>query len=113
MDSMNDIKNFLEQALAQNNTWVCCGNAHIQIYENRLAGGGIQFNVTLANQQLPTIKFEERAPGKFTVAVAPEDGASIDYTQAKVITVDEPIEHLAAAFSSEEMKNFVASLIGN
>lgn len=111
---MNGLKSLVEQALAQNDIWVRCGNAHIQIYENRLVGGGIQFNVTLASQQFPTIKFEERTPGKFTVAVASRDGASIDYTQAKVFTMDEPVEHLAAAFPrSEEMKGFVASLIGN
>lgn len=71
----------------------------------------LEFNVTLAGRRFPTIKFEERSPGKFTVAVAPEDGASIDYTQAKVFTMDEPLEHLAAAFSqSEDMRRFVYSL---
>lgn len=111
MDMINELKNLAEQTLAQKNIWIYCGKELIQVYENRLTGGGVQFNVTLDTHHLPTIKFEERSRGKFTVAVAPEDGASICYTQAKVFTVDEPIEHLAAAFpQSEDMKQFVNSL---
>lgn len=74
----------------------------------------LEFNVTLAGRRFPTIKFEERSPGKFTVAVAPEDGASIDYTQAKVFTMDEPLEHLAAAFpQNRDMRQFVNCLVNS
>ena len=53
-------------------------------------------------------------PGRFTVAVAPEDGASIDYTQSKAFTMDEPLEHLTMAFpQSTDIKAFVSGLTNN
>lgn len=40
MNTMNDLKNLVEQTLARNDIWARCGEVRIQAYENRLAGGG-------------------------------------------------------------------------
>lgn len=114
MYTMSKLKGLVEQSLASDNIYAHCNKAQIQVYENRLAGGGIQFNVTLLGNRFPTIKFEERTPRRFTVAVAPEDGASIDYTQSKAFTMDEPLEHLTMAFpQSTDIKAFVSGLTNN
>lgn len=107
MNTSMDLKQAAEQAKTQGHAALILNGASCQLYDGKV----LQFNVTLAGRRFPTIKFEERSPGRFTVAVAPEDGASIDYTKAKVFTMDEPIEHLAAAFPlSEDMGQFVYSL---
>lgn len=107
MYSNQDLKMAALQAQAQEHISLSLSGISFQIYE----GKPLQFNATLNGNCFATIKFEERTPGKFTVAVAPEDGASIDYTKAKVFTMDEPIEHLAAAFpQSKDMRRFVSSL---
>lgn len=108
MNSLNDLNRAVRQAKAQGNISLRLNASSLQLY----SGEPLQFNVTLKGQHSATIKFEERTSGKFTVAVAPEDGASIDYTKAKVFTMDEPIEHLTTAFpQSEDMRRFVNSLI--
>lgn len=107
MNTGMDLKQAAERAKAQGHAALILNGASCQLYDGKV----LQFNVTLKGNRFPTVKFEERIPGKFTVAVAPEDGASIDYTKAKVFTMDEPIEHLAAAFpQSEDMRRFVNSL---
>lgn len=107
MNTSKDLRNGAQQAKAQGHAALILNGASCQLYDGKM----LQFNVTLAGRRFPTIKFEERSPGKFTVAVAPEDGASIDYTQAKVFTMDKPLEHLAAAFpQSEDVRRFVNSL---
>ena len=114
MYTISELKSLVEQSFASDSIYAHCNNAHIQVYENRLTGGGIQFNVRLLGNRYPTIKFEERMPGRFTVAVAPEDGASIDYTQSKAFTMDEPLEHLTMAFpQSTDIKAFVSGLTNN
>lgn len=103
-----DLRQATQRAKAQGHAALVLNGASLRIYD----GTPLQFNVTLNERRFPTIKFEERTPGKFTVAVAPEDGASIDYTKAKVFTMDVPIEHLAAAFpQSEDIKQLVYCLI--
>lgn len=100
----------MQQAKAQGHIALTLNGASLQLYD----GTPLQFNVTLKGHKFPTIKFEERTPGKFTVAVAPEDGASIDYTQAKVFTMDEPLEHLATAFpQSHDMRKLVNCLVNS
>lgn len=107
MNQMKDLKETVQQAKAQGHAALVLTGASCQLYDGKV----LQFNVELKGNRFPTVKFEERTPGKFTVAVAPEDGASIDYTKAKVFTIDEPIEHLAAAFSqSEDMRQLVNCL---
>lgn len=102
-----DLRQATQRAKAQGHAALVLNGVSLRIYD----GTPLQFNATLNGRRFPTIKFEERSPGKFTVAVAPEDGASIDYTQAKVFTMDEPLEHFAAAFpQSEDVRRFVNSL---
>lgn len=108
MNLLNDLKKSVEQAQDKGDMFMSLNGTTIQIF----SGKPIQFNATLKGNRFPTVKFEERTPGKFTVAVAPEDGASIIYTKANVFTMDESIEHLAAAFSqSEDVKQLVYCLI--
>lgn len=107
MNLLNDLKKSVEQAQDKGDMFMSLNGTTIQIF----SGKPIQFNATLKGNRFPTVKFEERTPGKFTVAVAPEDGASIIYAKAKVFTMGKPIEHLAAAFpQSEDMRRFVNSL---
>lgn len=107
MNLLNDLKKSVEQAQDKGDMFMSLNGTTIQIF----SGKPIQFNATLKGNRFPTVKFEERSPGKFTVAVAPEDGASIDYTQARVFTMDEPVEHMAAAFpQSRGMKQLVNCL---
>lgn len=104
----NDLKRAVQEAQAQGHAGLVLNGVSFQIYD----GKPLQFNATLVGRRFPTVKFEERPRGNFTVAMAPEDGASIDYTQAKVFTMDEPLEHLAAAFSrSADMRQLVNSLV--
>lgn len=108
MHIINELNKAAQQAKAQGDFALFLDGAALQLYD----GKPLQFNVTLEGQRFPTIKFEERTPGRFTVAVAPEDGRSIDFTQAKVFMMDEPLEHLTAAFpSSEYIKQFATCLI--
>lgn len=108
MYTNNDLKNIIQQAKAQDRVRLSLDGAVFQIYD----GKPLQFNASLKGNRFPTVKFEERTPGKFTVAVASEDGASIDYTQANVFTMDEPLEHLAAAFpQSRDMRQLVNCLV--
>lgn len=105
-----DLKQAAQQAKAHGHAALILDGASCQLF----SGNVLQFNVTLKGNRFPTVKFEERTPGKFTVAVAPEDGASIDYTQAKVFTMDEPIEHLTSALAfpqSRDMRQLVNCLL--
>lgn len=71
------------------------GGLGFQVYDSQ----PLQFNATLNGQTSPTIKFEEREAGRrFSVAVAPKDGESIDHTQAKLFTLSDPLEKLLEAF---------------
>ena len=107
MNTGMDLKQAAERAKAQGHAALILNGASCQLYDGKV----LQFNVTLKGNRFPTVKFEERTPGKFTVAVAPEDGASIDYTQARVFTMDEPVEHMAAAFpQSRDMKQLANCL---
>lgn len=108
MNTGKDLRNGVQQAKAQGHAALVLTGASCQLYDGKV----LQFNVKLKGNRFPTVKFEERTPGKFTVAVAPEDGASIDCTQAKVITMDEPLVHLVTKFpQSEDMRTFVNCLI--
>ena len=110
MNTNQDLKNTVQQVQNHERISVGADGASFRIYD----GKPLQFNVTLKGNRFPTIKFEERTLGKFTVAVAPEDGSSIDYTQAKVFTMDEPLEHLAAAFpQSADMRQLVNCLVNS
>lgn len=107
---IKDFRLAVQQAQSQGHAGLVLDGASLQLYD----GEPLQFNVTLARRRFPTIKFEERQLGRFTVAVASEDGASIDYTQAKVFTMDEPIEHMAVAFpQSRDMRQLVNCLINS
>lgn len=107
---INELNKAAQQAKAQGDAVLALNGVSLQLYD----GEPLQFNATLKGHKFPTIKFEERTPGKFTVAVAQEDGHSIDYTQAKVFTMDEPIEHLAAGFpDSEYIKQLQECLINS
>lgn len=102
-----DLRMAVQQAQAQGHSSLNLDGVSFQIY----GGKPLQFNATLDGNRFPTVKFEERTPGKYTVAVAPEDGSSIDYTQAKVLTMAEPLEHLIAAFpQSNDIRQFVNCL---
>lgn len=108
MNTFNDWIKAALQAKAQGQVALFLNGASCQLYDGKV----LQFNVTLKENRFPTIKVEQRTVGKFAVAVAPEDGASIDYTQAKTFTMDEPLEHLAAAFpDSKYIKQLIVCLI--
>lgn len=110
MKVIQDLQKAAQQALDKAHVALNLECVSFQIYQN----SPLQFNATLEGNCFPTVKFEERIPGRFTVAVAPEDGASIDYTQAKVFTMDEPFENLAAAFpQSRDMQQLVTCLINS
>jgi len=80
---------------------------YYQIYDGR----PLQFNMAL--HRYPIIKFEERTPGKFTVAMAPEEGDSIKYTQAKVFTLDDPLDKMIEAFADNKfVRDVVDHLTG-
>lgn len=108
MNNFDDLRTAVQEAKAQGDSTLILKGVSFQLYE----GEPMQFNATLSGQRFSTVKFEERLPGRFTVAVAPEDGASIDYTQAKTFTMHEPLENLAAAFpGSEYIQQFLVYLI--
>ena len=110
MDTNKDLRNAAQQVRDPERISLGVDGVSFRIYE----GKPLQFNVTVKGNRFPTIKFEERTFGKFTVAVALEDGGSIDYTQAKVFTMDEPLEHLAAAFpQSADMRRLVNCLVNS
>ncbi len=108
MKIIQDLQKAAQQAQDQGHIALNLEGVSFQIYENK----PLQISLIMKENRFPTVKFEERTPGRFTVAVAPEDGASIDYTQAKVFTMDEPFENLAAAFpQSRDMQQLVNCLV--
>lgn len=110
MNCVNDLIQLLEPKRHAKEIGTHINGARIQIYEST----PLQFNVTPADCRYPTVKGEQRSPGKLTIAVAPEDGESIDYTQAKAFTMDEPLNNLILAFpSSPYIRQFVECLINN
>lgn len=98
MYNFDDLRATIQQAQAQGNAALILKGVSFQLYD----GNPLQFNATIEGQKYSTIKFEERTPDRFTVAIAPEEGSSIDFTQAKTFTMDEPLEHLTAAFPDSE-----------
>lgn len=108
MNTFNDLNKAALQAKTQGHVALFLNGASCQLYGGKV----LQFNVTLKENRFPTVKVEQRTLGQFTVAVAPEDGASIDYTQAKTFAMDEPLEHLTAAFpDSKYIKQLLVCLI--
>lgn len=108
MNYVGDLFQFLEQKRQAGNIGAHINGSGIRIYES----SPLQFNATLPGCRYPTIKGEVRSPGRLTVAVAPKEGESIDFTQAKVFTMNEPLERIAAAFpQSTDMRQFVNCLV--
>lgn len=100
MNVMQEIKDLVEQTLAQNGTWARCGDVLIQVYENRLTGGGVQFNLKYGTQENEVdIRVMEATPGYFTMAVVPCGGVSIDYSIRKTFDMTDSLEVIRAAFS--------------
>lgn len=114
MTTMNDLKNLVEQTLAQNDIWARCGEVRIQAYENRLAGGGVQFNIKCGTpQDEPDVGVMEGTPGMFTIAVTEQKGKSIDYTNTEVFTMADPLEALCQAFPYEHIRHIVGILLAH
>lgn len=99
MDNMQDLKNLTEKTFIQKNIWVSCGNVLIQVYQNRVLGGGVQFNIRYGTQyDEAELKFEERRLGVFAVGSASRNNHSIDYTKTRDFKMNRPIKDLLEAF---------------
>lgn len=99
MNVMQEIKDLVEQTLAHSGIWVRCGDVLIQVYENRLPGGGVQFNLRNDTQENGAdIRVMEATPGHFTMAVVPCGGVSIDYSISKTFDMTDSLEAIRAAF---------------
>lgn len=110
MNTMNDLKNFAEQTLAQGHNLTSCGEVDIQVYqppENSilldLDCGGDKYK--------PAIRAVEYPRGNFTIAVAPRDGGSLDFTNKRVFAMTEPLEALYQTFPYEHIRHIVDILL--
>lgn len=112
MNTMNDLKNSVEQILAQGHIRASCGEIGIEAY--RLTGGGVLFDLNFGGwKDKPAIRMMEGTPGKFTIAVAPRDGESIDCTNTKVFTMTESLDTLYQAFPYEHIHHIVDVLLAH
>lgn len=110
MNAMNDLKALAEQTLAQSHNLTSCGEVDIQVYQS--FGGSVLLDLDCDGQKdRPAIRMVEDPQGKFTVAVAPRDGESLDCTNKKVFTMADPLEALCQAFSYEHIQHIVDILL--
>lgn len=114
MDKLQDLKDLVEQMLAQNNIWAHCGNTIVQAYENRLHGGGIQCILRDAQGLEADIKVMEATPGYFTIAVVPCGSVSIDYSGKKTFGMTDSLETIRIAFPhGRNVNTIIHDLLGN
>ena len=93
METFSDLKKWLEKSRMVNEIMESLDDMMIQIYQNST----LQANASFKNHEA-FIKFEERSPNVFTVAVTPIEGGSIQYTEAKTFQLCDPISLLSVKF---------------
>lgn len=103
----------LEQYLRENGRSPLCVEG-LKFFVFTTGKPNLKFNVTLREDQCPTIKFEEQSrPGTFVVGVAEEDGKTIYQRrgEGKLFYLDDPLTKLVEVFpDSVRMKKFVERL---
>ena len=100
MNTMNDLKTLAEQTLAQGCNLTSCGEVDIQVYQS--LGGRMLLNLDCGGPKVNSaIRMVESPPGKFTIAVAPSDGGSLDFTNKRVFAMAESLAALYQTFPYE------------
>lgn len=75
------------------------GNVSFHIHRNKLNNGGVKGDLWLGHGfKEADMGFQERKPGVLTVAVVPNGKLSIDWTNAKPLAPNKPLEALLEAF---------------
>lgn len=110
MNIMNDLKTLAEHTLAQDHNLSSCGEVGIQVYQS--SGGSVLLDLDCGGQKdKPAIRMMEDPPGKFTIAVAPCDGKSLDCTNKRVFAMAEPLDALYQAFPYDHIRHIVDILL--
>lgn len=107
MDKFQDFKKWAEEQKAQKHLMSTIEGLQVQVYGN----SPLQLNITVRGQQGACLKLEERRPGRFTIAMAPRAGASIDYPSRKEFSAAESLEVLRGAFPNENIGRIVDVLL--
>lgn len=99
--TIGDFLNWAHQQYEAGHEFPTRGNVSFHIYMNKvdLNKGGVKGNLWLGRAFAEAdMGFLEEKPGFLTVAVVPNGGSSIDWTNAKRFAPDTPLEALLEAF---------------
>lgn len=107
MRSFLELKQFRDKNLKERNLIFNMGSSSFQIYEN-----GTELNISVSNSNGAVIKFEERQPDIFTVAVAYDEDCIIRYADAKRFKLSDKLTSLIDEFPNGYfIDNVVATLL--
>jgi hypothetical protein len=93
MRKFSDLKNFMSENLKNEHLEFTLYDAHFQVYRNHT-----DMNIAIKDSVEAVIKFEERHPSIFTVAVTFDKKCIINYARSKEFKLDENITSLIESF---------------
>lgn len=108
MRYFSELRDYCKNNLSKGILFPVVGDLKFQVYNKPIS----EFNISIKEQEIPVIKFVESGDDSFRVAVACDDGTSIQHANTKVVCMKDKIDTLLDLFPNyKNIKIIVGELI--